>query len=447
MNKLYTSFTLIVGLLLLLSSCDSFLDIQPTGKVIPNSLAEYRALLTTAYQQPFNDRSLCEMRTEIVTVKNDEYDQNNFADIEKWNDVSPTSATMEFGWEKYYTAIYYTNAIIDKKNNIIEGSQEEINQLVGEAYLLRGYLHFILVNLYGQPYTLDGALDTKAIPLKLNVDLEEIPSRNTVKQVYASILSDIQTARELINQKEWELKYSYRFSTLSVDAMESRVRLYMGEWQEAYDAAENVLSQKSTLEDLNNEDSKAFNHYESVEMLTAYENIYTNTTSKASLAPASFLQKIDKDNDKRWNIYFGEINQDGTCPIKKVDGSSQYRCSFRVGEVFLNSAEAAAQLNKLPEARTRLLQLMKKRYSADYYAQKENIINSMNQEGLITEILNERTIELAFEGHHWFDLRRTTRPQIEKILDGKNYLLEQNDARYTLRIPKSAISANPGLLN
>ena len=52
-----------------------------------------------------------------------------------------------------------------KKDEISEGSQEDINQLVGEAYLMRAYMHFILVNLYGQPYTATGALETKAVPL------------------------------------------------------------------------------------------------------------------------------------------------------------------------------------------------------------------------------------------------------------------------------------------
>ena len=41
-KKIYYIFTLIGSLLL--SSCDSYLDIQPVGQVIPNTLAEYRAL-------------------------------------------------------------------------------------------------------------------------------------------------------------------------------------------------------------------------------------------------------------------------------------------------------------------------------------------------------------------------------------------------------------------
>lgn len=45
-KKLYITFALLGSLLI--TSCDSFLDIQPIGKVIPNTLSEYRALLTEA---------------------------------------------------------------------------------------------------------------------------------------------------------------------------------------------------------------------------------------------------------------------------------------------------------------------------------------------------------------------------------------------------------------
>ena len=48
-KKIYYIFTLIGSLLL--SSCDSYLDIQPVGQVIPNTLAEYRALFTTKSEQ------------------------------------------------------------------------------------------------------------------------------------------------------------------------------------------------------------------------------------------------------------------------------------------------------------------------------------------------------------------------------------------------------------
>ena len=334
---------------------------------------------------------------------------------------------------------------IGKKDEISEGSQEDINQLVGEAYLMRAYMHFILVNLYGQPYTATGALETKAVPLKLNTDLEEIPSRNTVKEIYTSILSDIETARKLINKNEWEIQYSYRFSTLSVDAMESRVYLYMGEWSKSYEASERVLAGKSTLVNLNDEGGKLPNEFTSVEMITAYEVFPNSDYAGSLLLYPSFLQEYEEGKDLRPNKYY-QANKNGNYTSIK-SGESKFKCTFRTGELYLNSAEAAAHLNKLPEARTRLLKLIENRYTSEGYEQKKNEINAMSQEKLVTEILKERARELAFEGHRWFDLRRTTRPEIKKEIEDVTYTLVQDDSRYTLRIPQDAIDANPGLLN
>lgn len=443
MKKLY--FTLIVIGSALLSSCDSYLDIQPVGKVIPNTLAEYRALLTTAYSIKLSDRAVTELRTDIAMVTDISSARNIYADIETWNDMSPKDGTREFIWDSYYKIIYHANAIITNQNEITEGDQESVEQLVGEAYLLRGYMHFLLVNLYGQPYTKDGAMETKAIPIKWDLDLEATPSRNTVKEVYAAILSDIESAQRLINQKIWEDKYVYRFSTLSVEALKSRVYLYMGDWSKAFEAAEQVLSEKSVLEDLNDVGAKLPNDYLSKEMITAYEFFSSDVTS-ASLAMPSFIQKHEAGKDLRIEKFYS-LNNKGQYVISKSI-NAQYSCPFRIGELYLNAAEAAAHIEgKLPEARIRLLQLMEKRYTSEGYERKKAVVNAMNQTDLITEILEERARELAFEGHRWYDLRRTTRPRIEKLLGEATHVLGQDDSRYTLRIPQSAIKANPGLLD
>lgn len=88
---------------------------------------------------------------------------------------------------------------------------------------------------------------------------------------------------------------------------------------------------------------------------------------------------------------------------------------------------------------------MEKRYTAEAYAQKKTYVEGLSKVELVKEIVNERARELAFEGHRWFDLRRTTRPRIEKTLNKQQYVLEQDDSRYTLQIPKEAIAANPNL--
>lgn len=440
--KIHTA--ILLSSLLLLSACDSYLDIKPVGSVIPTTAQEYRALMARAYQLVPTERGAVCFRSDEMQVSTDGYDQRLYGDWERWNDAAPSPNTNQLDWGGYYSTIFIANHVIENGHNITEGTPDVVNQLVGEAYLLRAYMHFILVNLHGQPYTREGALSTKAIPLKLNNDLEVFLTRNTVEEVYTSILSDISHARELMTKESWEVEFSYRFTSLTVDAMESRTFLYMGEWQNALNASEALLRKKSSLEDLNADSPLLPNHFKSVESITALEYMRSNVNN-ANRVPKAFLALYD-EGDLRLSFYFSPANEAGEVKSLK-GGKNEFACSFRVGEMYLNAAEAAANLNKLPEARTRLLQLMQKRYTPEAYAAKETAVNAMNQQELIKEILDERARELAYEGHRWFDLRRTTRPRIEKILDGKNYVLEQDDARYTLPIPKDAIAANPGLAN
>lgn len=179
-------------------------------------------------------------------------------------------------------------------------------------------------------------------------------------------------------------------------------------------------------------------------MITAYE-FYSDDVTTAFIITPSFIQNYKANKDLRLNKYYS-LNKDNKY-ISIKSGKSQYNCTFRNGEMYLTAAESAAHLNKLPEARNRLLQLMEKRYTQAGYIEKKIAVEAMEQTELIKEILNERALELAIEGHRWFDLRRTTRPSIQKVIDGQPYTLEENDARYTLRIPQAAIDANPGLLN
>ena len=182
-----------------------------------------------------------------------------------------------------------------------------------------------------------------------------------------------------------------------------------------------------------------------MENITPLETPLSSTINGAALATPVFLS-LYAENDLRLDKYFAETDEKGFRKNKKA-GSNNYLCTFRVGEIYLTAAEAAARLGELSQARTRLLELMRKRYAPEAYEAKSVVVNAMDKEALVQEILDERARELAFEGHRWFDLRRSTRPRLEKVLDGTRYVLKENDARYTLAIPKEAIEANPGLLN
>lgn len=429
---------------LLFSACD-MLDIKPVGKVIPTTLTEYRALISRAYKTIPSESGKADFRSDEMYVRDNDYDQSSYGKIERWDDFTSAEGTSAFEWANYYTVIFNANYVIEKQKEITEGSTNDVNQLVGECYLLRAYMHFGLVNLYGQAYTVPNALDSKAVPLKLNSDINEVLKRNTVRQVYTSVLADIDEAEKLINKDGWELSFSYRFTKASVLALRSRVYLYMGEWEKAYQAAEAVLVKKNVLEDFNKAGFKLPNNYQSVENITALELPMSSNHNGAACA-SKVLLDMYQDGDLRRDTYFKAADSKGQ-RLSKKGGIIDFRCSFRVGEFYLNSAEAAAQCGKLPEAKARLTELMQKRYTPAALATRIAAISSMEKEALVQEIANERARELAFEGHRWFDLRRTTRPYIKKVLKKGTFELKQNDPRYTILIPAEALEANPELKN
>ncbi len=430
--------------LLSLTGCDDFLDVQPVGKVMPKTAEEYRALLTDAYSRIPAERGKTTFRSDELTMEGETNTTNldSYLDIWRWNDTIPDEATLPFEWLQFYYVSYIANSVIERRHDITEATDAERGQLAGEAYMLRAYMHFILVNLYAEPYTHCDPANTAGIPLKLDSDVDKVLSRSTVAEVYSSILSDIDEAEKLLNVGEWPEGETYRFNTLSVQAFRARAYLYMGDWRRAYGCATDVIGKHGELEDLTASSSALPNHYQSVEAILSMENIF-NSSSLGVGYVAPGLLSLYRNGDLRKSRFYRQLSASAAEVLKA--GVNAYRCTFRTAEFYLTAAEAAAELDDMDNARHYLTELMRKRYSAAAYPEREAEISAMTQDELREEIRDERFRELAFEGHRWFDLRRTTRQELTKTYKGETYTLQKDDPRYTLRIPADALEANPGL--
>ncbi len=445
MKQLYLIFLLAF----FAGSCD-YLDITPTGMVIPEKLTEYRALLTSAYERTTQHKVLLAVRSDEAFPYNwDGYGSyDDYIDVATWNDAAIDPLAKAYPWTSVYKIIFYANTVIDHVMAAPVDTREETReQVLAEAYLLRAYYHFELLNLYAKPYDAQTATTDKGVPLSLHVDVEQEYISSSVEQVYTQILEDLREGQHYMQLEKQPLAYRYRFSAMAAKALEARIRLYRSEWELALQAAQELLP-GCELEDLNDPDARSPYYYDSKESILAMERVVNIDIVADMYMLDNTMEKYNLEKDLRVERYF---KWDGEHYVPDKCNGDDMKVTFRSGEVYLIAAEAAAHTEgKLDVAKSYLKQLMVKRLSPDYYEQRAKEIDRMNREECIAEIADERVRELALEGHRWYDLRRTTRPEITKTYLDKQYnshtvTLRKEDVKYTIPFPKEATENNPNL--
>jgi len=227
-------FTIAAATALSLStvSCDRFLDIQPEGKVIPTSTEDYREVLTSAYAKYPAHKSLSALRTDELNLDEYSMDFPNYREITMWKDSNLDAVTTQFPWVSFYSTIFYLNQTINEGVKTMAAGDEK-NQILAEAYALRAYSYFDLVNLYGKPYNATTAASDNGVPISLEIDLEQVLPASSVQQVYDQIHADLTQAETLMVKAKQEQSTRYRFSKAALEALQARVALY----QQNYDAA------------------------------------------------------------------------------------------------------------------------------------------------------------------------------------------------------------------
>lgn len=138
-------------------------------------------------------------------------------------------------WMVAYKVIYMTNTVIET----LDPSKPENNQLLGEAYFMRGLMHLHMVTLYAQPYSY--GRDNLGVPLRLTTSSEGIV-RNPVGDVYDQIVADLRKAADLMSSKPrvaGNAGYPCKEAALGVL---SRVYLYMEDYDKCIAAVDEALN-------------------------------------------------------------------------------------------------------------------------------------------------------------------------------------------------------------
>ncbi len=152
---------------------------------------------------------------------------------------TPTNYHLNGLWSTIYKGIINANKVIA---NAQEGTPR-MNHVIGEMYYLRAFFYFNLVSIWGRPYN-QSPTTNLGVPIILDAepDLDNMPGRASVKEVYDQILVDLNKAKELMSGfTRIDEEYNIYASEQAANALLSRVYLYMEENTKAAEFATEVL--------------------------------------------------------------------------------------------------------------------------------------------------------------------------------------------------------------
>lgn len=462
----------IIGLLFLvvLTSCENFLYQEP-------KLAQTNELTLSTFDGI--DKAIAAAYGPLYSAN---WYGRNFpvtADIKGGNaKLSPISSgrfTTEYLWNNLpdatsnlWATAYVTIARVNNALVALEAldevgiTEEQINELKGEAYFLRGLAYFDLVRLFSQQYS-SGA-DKPGVPVVLVTEIAS-PSRNTVGEVYDRVIEDLEWAADLLAQSPPTRTVTDSkaiASSWAAKALLSRVYLYKEDWQKAADYATEVIN------------SNAFSIATASEFATAENGgIWGAITGGAEIIFEVFGVEGNATH-ANWDVISYILSPEGYGDVgASMDLIGLYEEGDVRANLFRNTSDHPNDFWSLKypgkEGNLREDNIPVLRISEMYLNRAEAInkgasvagvtaVNDINMirtnRGLgtvssvtIADIYNERRKELCFEGHQMFDLARTKRELVRSDYEGAvNQNVPFPDYRWAMPIPKAETDANPNMV-
>lgn len=380
----------------------------------------------------------------------------------RYRTAEPWSFTASSTWSTWAYAYYTINAVNNVLANLegktsIEVKQSDIDNLEAECLFLRAFCHFQLVNIYSQPYLKGENKNEMGVPVMLNSSIG-YPSRNTVGEVYDQVVKDLLRAETLMSDKYQRASVADPLATVTkpaIQALLSRVYLYMGEWQKSADYATLVINSgkfkmvdKADYKDMWSKSIAEKGGEVIFEIYSSKKNdswddsgwtmlpYITSKDGSADVCATNDLYDLYEDDDVRKSLF--EDNEKDHFLMKypgkagSVDPKENNIPVLRLAEMYLNRAEAIYNGASI----------------ANVSAQSDlDVITNARGESQVSPgtetIFTERRRELAFEGHIFFDYKR-----LGKNINRNDFRAVQNkDVAFpgkiwAMPIPKAECDAN-----
>jgi starch-binding outer membrane protein, SusD/RagB family len=476
-NKIYM---LLWAVLIIPTACnDEFLDLLPHSAISTELAFENLEDFQTAVNGVYSGIAASSYYGKDMMLFGDFLSDNLYARIGYSNSYgnlyqfefnSGTDYIKDF-WARGYIVAIRATQIIDKIDELEEGTEKEKNTIKGEALLARSMAHFDMLRYFAKPYQRSSPSTDLGIPYREKISLDPLP-RLTIQENYDRILRDLSQAYGLLPH-DTVIIPNYYFSKKVADALFARIYFEMGQYPEAITHATNLINDaryrllsgadytRMWVEDTGAEIifRLMITQSESTNAARIGSN-FIGSTSPSPLWNVDYLpaldlmQLYDDKDDVRFSTFFRRntgtpggtgiqtiIRKYPTNPAFTNRGVNMAKV-FRLAEMYLIRAEAYAKTNQENLALADINTLRRARI-ADY----SDVV--LNGDDLMQAIKNERRIELAFEGHRFLDLKRNgegfKRVPQPGTLVANNIEVAPDNHRFVWPIPEPEMLVNPYL--
>lgn len=478
---------MVVGLTALtIVSCEDFLDKKPVSSAIAventgadsllyKTADEVEGALNGVYGDFKNEYFMLDMFLNGDAQSDNAYAGADNPDIFQLDDhdIIATNANVSRDWGYLYSMVGKANRVINNVGLVpdpalSEGRKQEIK---GEASFIRAYANFDLVRLYG-----DVPLVTKEVRSISAENLDEIypllfPERVSAEAVYDQIIEDLEFALSTVRTTAPDKGYA---TVGAVNALLAKVYATREphDWEKVKQYCDAVIQGGYSLLPEYDQlwDNAHENSAESIFEINCYgwdtggnwgaSMFYGDDWKKFNIPSNDLIAAFDAEGDdirKNASVTFLNVTgkwTDQHWPASQYPFVNKYRdlsgaqnfIIYRLADILLLKAEALNELGDVTGA-AELVNQVRDRVDLDP-------TTAATQADMRLAVAKERRLELAFEGHRWYDLKRTGRAieVMNAVTDGKgnNLGYQLTEQKLVWPIPQSErdkntkLSQNPG---
>lgn len=462
MNKMKYIFSGLCALLLLTTSCDDFLDITPDGQVKRDEqLSTAEGIEDAMYGAYSQLRSQVlygqELSFSTLEVLSQTLWCNGSSGITAMGRYDYTHSTVQSLFEAVWTQMYKNISNVNSVLNspLVAGANSFPYTIYrGEALGLRAFMHFDLMRLFAEQYTVNPSAD--GIPYATEFSLNT-PEFESLEKNYEHIIRDLEEAERMLeNEEDYENESNYmldrqiHFNIHAVRALLARVYMTMGNKEKAAEYAlevidagkymlkektevvgdlAGVLSQKETIfgiyyaEFFNNVNAKLqqTTSYYSLDLRTDFMDLYNKDASGLDFRISAYFSEAGVGDDIKYRLSkFTDVYElnNITRPSYLIPGINM----IRIPEMYYIAAEALLEDN------------YDKSLECYNDVREHRGLDALEEDRTLTlELINdERNKEYIGEGQTFFNYKRLNMPVLS--YDGRT-TYEAGNGIYVVPVP------------